>query len=267
MLKKLCYFSLLGLFMVSCSGRKPKPNMPAEERLEYAMKKFNKGDYLDAKTEFRIIILNFPGQNIIDKAQYYLAECHYQLKEYILAIAEYEKLVRMFPNSTYIDDAMFKVGLSNYTLSPKYALDQEYTLKAIEELQKFTEDFPKSEYVDQATVLIEKCRDKLARKEYKSAELYRKMTDYEAAIIYFESVLSTYYDTEYAEDAQYWLAVCLQKDRQFERALAEFDRYLMKYPDSNRKETIKKSIKQIEQNKNSISKVDSSQAETNLMTH
>ena len=246
MLKRLLFLIVLGSFFLSCGSGKPKPNVPAEERLQYAMKKFDDGDYLDAKTEFRIIVLNFPGHNIVDKAQYYLAECHFKMKEYILATAEYEKLIRMFPNSAFVDDAQFKIGLGNYKLSPKYSLDQENTLKAIEELQKFAEDFPESEYVDEATKLIQKCREKLAKKEYKNGELYRKMTYYEAAIIYFETILDNYYDTKYAEDAQFWLAECLRRAENYDRSIEEFNRFLKKYPDSKRKASITKLLKKIE---------------------
>jgi len=246
MFRKWLILALLGSLILSCSSGKPKPNLSAEERLTYAKKKFNDSDYLDAKTEFRIIVLNFPGHPVVDEAQYYLAESHYKLKEYILAVAEYEKLVRMFPNSDFVDDAQYKIGLSYYQLSPKYSLDQENTLKAIDELQKFTEEYAESELVAEANDLIQKCREKLARKEYKNGELYRKMSNCSSAIIYFESVLNTYYDTKYAKDAQYWLAECLRREGDFERALVEFDRYLRKYPDSKRKPIVKKILKQIE---------------------
>lgn len=246
MFKNLLLLTFLSLFILSCGSGKLKPNLPAEERMIYAMKKFDDGDYLDAKTEFRIIVLNFSGQNIVDKAQYYLAECHLYLKEYILAIAEYEKLIRMFPNSEFADDAQFKIGVANYKLSPKYSLDQSYTLKAIEELQKFNEEYPQSEFVAESFELMKKCREKLARKEYKNGDLYRKLTLYDSAVIYFETVLNSYYDTKYAKDAQYWLAECLRKEGDYNRALDEFNRFLTKYPDSNRTESIKKIVKQLE---------------------
>ena len=63
MLKRLLVISAVALFVISCSGGKPKETMSAKERLTYAMKKFKDGDYLDARTEFRVIVLNFPGQS------------------------------------------------------------------------------------------------------------------------------------------------------------------------------------------------------------
>ena len=244
MFKRVMMLLLMGLIVVSCSSRKSKNSMSAKERLRYAMEKYNDEDYLDAKTEFRIIVLNFPGQSVVDTAQFHLGECHFKMKEYILASAEYEKLTRMFPASNYVDDAQYKIGYSNFMLSPKYALDQSSTIKAIEELQKFADDFPKSDLVDEANDLMLKCREKLAKKEYKTGELYRKMADYDAAVLYFDSVLNIYYDTKFAKDAQFWLAECSRRGEQYERAIQEFERYLNRYSDDSRIEDVKKLIQQ-----------------------
>jgi outer membrane protein assembly factor BamD len=243
MLKK--YFSLLLLIFIvaSCGSNRPKANLSADERLAYAMKIFEKGDYLDARKEFRVIVLNYPGHQIVDRAQFHLAECHFKMKEYILAIAEYQKLIRMLPNSEYVDDAQYKIGLSNFELSPKYSLDQNYTTRAIEELQKFTEDYPDSDYKEKATKLMLQCREKLAKKDYKNAELYRKIGDYDAAVVYYEGVLTDYYDTKFAEDAQYWIAECLRRDHEYAKAISEFEKYLEKYPDGQKKQSVKSLLK------------------------
>lgn len=246
MLKKYISLLLLILLIASCGSNKPKTSLSADERLAYAMKKFENGDYLDARKEFRVIVLNFPGHQIVDKAQFHLAECHFNMKEYILAIAEYQKLVRMLPNSEYVDDAQYKIGYSNYKLSPKYSLDQNYTLKAIEELQKFTEDYPESDHKEKAVGLMLQCREKLAKKDYKNGELYRKIGFYDAAVVYFEGILTTFYDTKYAEDAQFWVAECLRRDRQYDRAIKEYKRHLEKYPESKRNSSINKLIKKAE---------------------
>ncbi len=249
MLKKWSLWMLFVLTVMSCSARKPKENVSAEERLSYAMKKFIDKDYFDARKEFTVIVLNFPGHQVVDEAQFYLAECHFYMKEYILAIAEYEKLVRMLPNSEFVDDSQYKIGFSNFKLSPKYALDQNYTLKAIEELQKLTEDYPNSEYKEKAIELLGECRDKLAMKEYKNGELYRKMGFYDAAAVYFESVLQTYYDTRFARDSQFWMAECLRKEGKYDEAIVAFNQFLEKYPDSNRKGQVVDLIRQAENSK------------------
>ena len=97
---------LLFLFIiVSCGRQKIRSDIPVEERLNIALKMFEKRDYFDAKSQFRIITLSFSGNTLADKAQFYLAECHFFLKEYIISASEYERLIKVYPASEFVDDA------------------------------------------------------------------------------------------------------------------------------------------------------------------
>jgi len=221
------------LILCACGGNKLKANMTTEERLAHAEKLFADGDYLDAQTQLRIIILNAPGSAVVDRAQFLLAECHYKMKEYLLAAAEYEKLVRLYPRSELLDEAQFKVGLSYFELSPKSDLDQKYTLMAINEFQKFLEDFPDSPLVSEVAPKLDAAREKLAKKEYNTATLYRRMAYYESAVISYDAVLSTYYDTRFAEPSLYYKAECLLKMQKPTEASTSLRLLLEKYPKSD----------------------------------
>jgi len=239
---------LILLTVAACSRNKFKANLSMEQRMERAIKMFNDRDYLDAKTEFRIIILNFQGSTLSDKAQFYYAECHFNLKEYILAISEYEKLTRVFSNSEYVDDAQYKVALSYYKLSPKYALDQINTEKAIQEFQKFLEDYPYSTLVPEADKYMQKCREKLAKKHFRNGESYRKRTLYRSALVYYDHVLDNYYDTSFAEKSLWAKAECLKLLGQHEQAEKFYKLYLEKYPDSSRVSKIKNMLSDLRSN-------------------
>ena len=199
----ILFVILLGLF--GCVGKKVNLSaMTPEEQFEYAKKFFDKKDHYNAKMQFTIVVLNNPGHRIIGKAQFYLAESYYYLKEYILAVGEYEKLIRSLATSEYVDDANYKIGMCYYKLAPNYGLDQEYTMKAILQFQLFLEEFPDSELKFEVENKLSECRNKLAKKEYKTGELYRKMGYPRAAIISFNVVLEKYYDTPYIDDALFW---------------------------------------------------------------
>jgi outer membrane protein assembly factor BamD len=221
---------LSAVVILACSSNDLKKNLSMRERMEYAMKKFDEGDYMDAKTHFRILTLSHSGGSEADKAQFYLGECHYEMNEYILAASEYKRLISVFPNSEYVDDAKFKLGMSYFELSPKYSLDQEYTHQAIRQFQEFLEEYTSSDLIPQVENRLEKARLKLAHKVYSSAVQYRKMGEYRAAIIYFNRVLEQYYDTQYAPQAQYWIGECYRKQKKYEEAKAELERFLDKYP-------------------------------------
>ena len=205
-LTRIAFALSLALLLTACGGGKLRANLTTEERLTEAMKLFEKHDYFEARTQFRIITLNAPGSAIVDKAQFYLAECHFHMDEFIIAGEEYKKLIRLYPKSEYLDDAQFKIGLAYYKLSPKSDLDQKYTWQAIEEFQRFMEDYPQSDLKGEAQNYLMQVRNKLAKKDFDTADLYRKLAYYESALVYFEEVLARFYDTKYAEPSLFYKA-------------------------------------------------------------
>ncbi len=191
----------MSILILGCAGNRPKPDWTAEQYFSYAKKLFEDEDYYEAANEFTVVTLRYPGSSISDSAQYYLAESHFKMKEYLIAAAEYEKLITNMRRSKLVPLAQFKLAESYYQLSPRPELDQEYTLKAIREFQIFIEDNPTHPLKEEALKKIAELRDKLALKEFKNADIYRKMREYKAALIYFDQVLENYYDTSWADDA------------------------------------------------------------------
>lgn len=239
-------FFIALLAIAGCSSNKLNPNLGPDERLKIAKALLDKGDYLRAKSQFTILTMNYPGTKIADKAQYYLGESHFGSKEYILAASEFEKLIRNYPNSEFVDDAQYKLGMCYYELSPNYQLDQKYTLNAIVEFQKFLEEYPTSDLRDEVEKKLSECRDKLARKEFGNAEIYRKMAYFNAAVIYYDLVLSNYYDTPYAEKALYNKGICLEKVEKWEEAEKVFELFMAKYPKSHYVSSVKSELRSLQ---------------------
>ena len=193
---------------------------------------FKNKDYEQAKIQFKILTLNNPGAEFIDEGQFLLAQCHFKQKAYILAADEFNRLIRLYQRSQWVDDAQFMVAMCDYKLSPKPALDQKYTRQAVANFQRFLEDFPNSKLVPEAERLLTLCRTKLAQKDYKSGELYRKFKDYHAGLVYFNSVLDSYYDTEFAHPALYWKSECLYRLERKSEAADSFREFISRYPRS-----------------------------------
>ncbi|MGQ9560371.1 MAG: outer membrane protein assembly factor BamD [Candidatus Oleimicrobiaceae bacterium] len=233
------------LLALSCSKSKVRPNLTAEERLNLAKQLFAKGDYLDAKQQLLVLTLSFQGSAVADEAQFYLAECHYQLKEYVLAISEYERLLKSYPNSPYVDEAEYKIGMSYFKLSPSSGLDQENARKAMEHFQRFLEDYPDSPLKKDVEASLQQCRNKLAKKEYDTGVLYRKMGYYDSALIYFDSVLASYYDTPYGPKALFWKGECLMKQARYQEARQAFSDYAQRYPQGADADRVRRRLKEL----------------------
>lgn len=243
-LKNILLLSLT--LIIGCHSYNVRSDITGEERFALAKKMFENEDYRDAQTQFKIVVLNNPGVTFVDDAQYYLAECHFEMGEFIIAADEYNRLIRLYPNSEWVDDARFKIGLADFELSPKPSLDQKYTRRAIENLQRFIEDYPQSELVPKAERILQTCRRKLAEKEFKAGELYRKLSDCEAALVYFDSVINNYYDTRFVKNALYWKGECLLKQKKPSESFQVFSELVNKYPDSEFVGEAREKIREIE---------------------
>lgn len=192
---------VLMILYIGCAGKQPNLNLTIEQRFNRGLEYFENEKYYNAQQEFQLVIISGSHTEYGDDAQFYLGESYYKNEEYILAIAEFERLARNMKYSEYVEKARWRICQAYVNESPKYFHDQENTRKALQKLQEFIDEYPTSEYNDDASETINKLRNKLAKKMYNSAELYIKLRTYDSAIITFEDLLATYYDTKYAEQA------------------------------------------------------------------
>ena len=66
--------------------------------------------------------------------------------------------------------------------------------------------------------MIGNLRGKLAKKDIDSGKLYLRMEKYQSAIIYFNLVLSEYWDTTYTDEALYNIILSYALDNKIENA-------------------------------------------------
>jgi outer membrane protein assembly factor BamD len=217
-----------------------------EERFAEAKALFDNGDYLEARQQFELIRVQYPGTAVSAEAQYYLAECHYMRGEYLLAAYEFNEFLRFYLSNQKAPDARFKVAMSNYSQSPDWSLDQKNTLLAIEAFQTFIEYYPTHRLVPEAEGKIKELKNKLAKKQYETGILYMKMEDYKAALTYFDELLDKYYDSDYAGLAQLKKVEVQIARKRYGEAKFELDKFLVKYPDSTLKDDAEKMRSEIE---------------------
>ncbi len=211
----------------------------SSQRLGYATKLYTEKSYEAALKEYQEILLQYPGNAIIDSAQYYLGMTRYKREEYILGAYEFSKLIKNMPSSKFVPDAQYMLAECYYLLSPNYALDQKYTKKAIEEFQAFIDFFPTNSRVTEAEKKIAEMNEKLAHKEYNSAYIYDRMGDYRAALLYYNFVIEDYHDTQYAPMAMYAkIKLLVQLDRNTQ-ALAEISKFIERYPNDEHINNVK----------------------------
>ena len=200
---KILLLILFVLLLQACSPPGSKDEViNLRKQFEEGMILFEKGKYYRAQEEFDFVLRRGTYSEYADSAQFYLAESYFLNKEYIEAITEYDNLVRYKTYSPFIESSRFRICQAYEKKSPKYYLDQDYTISAIDRYQEFIEDYPGSEHVNKADEAIRKLRSKQAKKIYESGILYTKLDEYQAALTYFKDVVDTYYDTDYTDNAR-----------------------------------------------------------------
>ena len=195
---------LISLLMILGCSKKQRQVLAAADQYKLAKELYDKGKYFKAQTEFENLIYTYPGNTVIDTAQYYLGMCQYNQKNYGLAAGEYKRLLTAYPQSKLADDSQYYIGMCHFNMSPKYSLDQNETYLAIDEFNSLFSSYPISEYISEARQRVKELEDKLAKKSFIAGQLYFKMHDYQSALTYFSFVRDNYPATDWAVQAFYY---------------------------------------------------------------
>ena len=243
---KTIFVAIIAIIVFSCGGPKPEGSWTAAEYFKYALTMYEDEDYFEAVNEFTVITLRYPGSVYSDSAQFYLGMCHFNMDEYIIAAAEFNKLIEEMGRSPLVPEAQYMLGESYNQLSPRAELDQEYTMQAIKQFQIFLEDYPTHKKKEEVEKKLLALREKLAEKQWRNADIYRKMLKLRSSLIYYDIVLNNFYDTEFADDAQYGKALVYMDLEEWENAKDALMTFKDKYPDSELMEEVEASLVEVE---------------------
>lgn len=189
----------LVLITIACSSIDQDIPTSAQDAYDKGMKYYNDEDYLEAKRLFEVIKLQYPASEYADDAQFHVSQIYYNREEYIYAAYNFNQLRKTYPNSPFVKNALYNGAMCYYELSPTYDRDQEYTQKAIKAFMEFQYLYPKDSLYNEASAKLTELREKLAEREFFTAELYLKLSSPKSAIIYFDQVIENYEDTSFYE--------------------------------------------------------------------
>ncbi len=228
------FFFILALIGVAagCGGKRTKAHLGPQELFELGMEEYNKKHYFNAIEHFQAVVWNYPGETIVDTAQYYLALSYFGEKNYELARVEFDRLVNNYPSSAFFEQALFMKAVSTFELTPRhYGLDQSELTDAIRQFEDFIIDYPESELIPDVQRYLKIARTRLARKYYEAGIVYSRMGAYKSAEIYFQKVIDEYTDTEFAARAAYQNAEMEFKLKRFDSAAKKFGDFVKVFPD------------------------------------
>ena len=216
-MNKTFYF-IISFLVLNCFGESITDHEDLNYKFNEAKFAFEEEKYSRAKEQFQFIIYNNPGSTIATKSQYYLAESYYHLENYYQASREYDKFTMISQNSELVAKSKFLTCKCLYLLSSDSNKDQKDTQFTINRIQLFLEEYPNTGHKSECESMIEHLRGKLAKKDIASGKLYLRMGKYQSALIYFDLVLSEYWDTIYTDEALYNIIISYVLDDKIENA-------------------------------------------------
>lgn len=223
---------LLLISLFGCVGTPDLSRKPARELFDDGMDYYQREKYRRAIDNFQTLTFNYPGQTMIDTAQYYLGLSYFGDKDYALASTEFNRLIANFPASPFAPQAHLMRAVAKYESAPRhFGLDQTETVEALQMFEDFLIDFPESEAITDAKAYIQKSRSKLAEKEYTSGIVYMRVRDPRAAKIYFQKVVDDYIDTKFGPLATYQLGEAEFVAKDWPVASQKFENFAIVFPD------------------------------------
>ncbi len=241
-MKKLHFTTLVLLALLTlqslmgCGSSKNDINTDDPQKaFDIAKRKYDKKDYVDAIDDFSFIKIRFPGTDVSDKVQFYLASSYFYQKEHILAAYEFESFLKNYPLSPLYPEAKYMLANTYYELSPKYSLDQQFTKEALNQYLSYIESYPQDKNVASAEARIKELRNKLAYKDFWTAELYMKTDNYKAASLYYQAVYDEYIDSDWADDAMVGQAEAYMNGRKYEEGKKVLEKFYKLFPNSTLK--------------------------------
>ena len=229
-----------------------------DAKYQAALRYFNDQQYMRAQTLLDDVAVYYKGTERSEDVVCYLARCYIGNKDYATAAEYYEAYARNYPKGKYIIEARYQIGHCYYMDAPDARLDQD-----IEWLTQFVELFPESPYAQDAYKQIDELNDRLAEKEYYSANLYYNLgtylgNNYLSAEIVAKNAIKKYPGNKYTEElswiilqAKYQQMVNSFEDKKMDRARATEDEYynfVTDYPSSKHRQAadrIKKDVDKV----------------------
>ncbi|MBA2760497.1 MAG: outer membrane protein assembly factor BamD [Segetibacter sp.] len=240
---RLIFLVFISFFIFGCGNiNKVLKSKDATYKLRMAEQYYAKKKYTFAQQLYEDIIPYYRGGPEFEDIYYKYAYSAFYLKDYLNAENLFKTYLEAFPNSNRAEEIDYMRAYTYYKQSPKPELDQTNTIKAIGMMQIFINTHPGSSRIKEATEIIDLSRKKLEVKDSKAAQLYHDLTQYRAAAVAFNTLLSTYPDSQRSDEYKFMaiksyfrfaeLSVEDKKAERFEMVINECAEFIDRFPES-----------------------------------
>ncbi|HBJ76560.1 MAG TPA: outer membrane protein assembly factor BamD [Porphyromonadaceae bacterium] len=246
---KYIWLWILLLWIVSSCGSYYKVSRykTNEQKWEGANQLYGQKKYLQSATLFSELLPVLKGTSREEECLYLLAQSYYKQNDFESSGHYFRRYYSSYPAGSHVSEAVYYCGYGYYLSSPNYELDQSATtMRALEEFNLFLEYFPEHEKAQEVQGLIDEMNNKLAYKQYKTAELYYNLGDYLgnnylSCVVTAKNTLNDYPYTKHREELYILIlrarfqeahrSVETKKQERYRNVIDEFYNYKNEYPE------------------------------------
>jgi outer membrane protein assembly factor BamD len=233
----------LAVLLVSCGGfNKVLKNKDPHYKLRMAEQYYAKKKYNYAQQIYEDIMPYFRGGPEFEDIYYKYAYTAYYQGDYLNAENLFKTFLEIYPNSSRAEEIDYMRAYTFYKQSPKPALDQTNTIKAMGMMQTFINTHPGSARNKEASEIIDICRQKLEIKDHNAAQLYFDLGQFRAAAVAFNTLLNSYPESGKSDEYKMMaiksyfrfaeLSIEDKRAERFEKVIEECNEFIDRFPQS-----------------------------------
>jgi len=185
--------------------------VPPQQLAEEGMQALQAERYREAAQKFQDLRDRYPYSRYAILAELKMADANYLAENYIEAADAYAQFEQMHPNNEAVPYVIYQQGMSYFKQIPSYDRDQSATVKAIQTFSRLRQTFPDSQFSPMAEARLAEAKKNLAAHEFYIGEFYFRNGQYEAALGRFVSLLKSYPDAGYHDQAMNYIILSRQK--------------------------------------------------------
>jgi len=239
--KKGVFITDLGDTIPKTSFNKALKSNNYELKYLMATDYYERGKFMKAIDLFEQLVPHYRGLTRGEEVYYLYCMSNMNIGDYLYAGYHFKNFYDLYPHSSYAEESLFLSAYCNYLETPRWSLDQQPTVDAIDQFQLFVSTYPQSNLIDSTNFLVDTMRFTLEKKAYMTGKLYYDLGYFNSAEIALNNTIRKFPDSPYNEDALYHIVKANHKyangsikkmqTKRYKNTISNCLRYLNKYPD------------------------------------
>lgn len=170
---------------------------PVHEHYNAGMEAYQRGNWIEARNQFRIVNSSFPGSSFGQDAAFYLGVSLYKMGEFEFANNSFEQYLKGQNNPKYFEEAItFK-----YHIAEKFRQGAKRHLLGRQQMPRWAPGQKQALMIFDEVVAAMPSHDVAARAFFSKAKLLRSMKEYREAVDNLQQVTRRFPTHELAPDA------------------------------------------------------------------